>query len=371
VLRPGDAALGIEVGGAGSAGVLNISEAMVGYLSTVGNLIIGTQGDDGHAALGAGSVVVNAIDFGVLTSVPMAIFGTSVTVAAGAGTLQAAAGITLDGRDGIVVHDNIDSSAGAGDIVLYSANGGISMDGGSALKGSARIEIDAAASLNIGQLDGASVVLRSQGGTISAASGDSGVNIIAETVAIFGYGPKIGTGDAIEVQAPSIFVSAPSGMVLQDTGPDGRTHFYVLDGATLYEQVIGFGDVVRYTEDPTPTPAPTTTPVTFTQLLTPDALFGATVPAFNSTFISSFGAMSGSDSGSGTQEGSRVASYLGSVTVANSLGSNGALAAGSQGMGNLSGNSLTLGSPGLQSLSTGVAASDTVMFDYWLEDLMV
>ena len=81
-------ALGIEVGGAGSAGVLNISDAMLGYLSTVGNLVIGTQGDDGHAAVGAGSVVVNAIDFGVLTSAPMAIFGTSVTVAAGAGFMN-------------------------------------------------------------------------------------------------------------------------------------------------------------------------------------------------------------------------------------------------------------------------------------------
>jgi hypothetical protein len=137
-------------------------------------------------------------------------------------------------------------------------------------------------------------------------------------------------------------------MVLQDTGPDGRTHFYVLDGATLYEQVVGLGDVVRYTEDPT-SPA---------QLLSSDAIVGSTViaPAWAMTSPS-------------VDLNTKVASYLGSVTVGGAA--SGTLVAGSQGMSNLSGKSLTLGSPGLQSLSTGDAASDTVTFDYWLEDLVL
>jgi len=336
LLRPADIGRDIVVGGAGTNGSYNVSSAMLGHLSGAGQLVIGTQGADGHAAAGAGSVTVAAIDFSQVTAAPIQVYGGSVTVAAGAGSLIAAHGLVLDGRDGVVLHDSVGSVAG--DVAVYSANGAIRMDAGSAVSGSATVTVQALGDVELGQVKGRNVVVRSSGVVLDAARDDQ-VNITADTVAIYGYGPKVGGGNAIEVQAPSIFISAPSGMVVQDTGADGRTHFYVLDGATMYEQAIGIGAVTRTTADPTPG-----TPV---------------AAAFERAFDPArFAPLS---AGAGAPVSSHVASYLGEVSHADSAAGGDVVVASSQGL-------VRSAAP---TFASGAALPDEAGFDFWLEDLVV
>jgi len=248
-LRPGDAGRDIVVGGTGAAGAFSVTDGMLGHLAGAGQLVIGVQGADGHAAAGAGKVSIVATDFAALSSAPLQVFGSLVTVEASQGSLVAANGLVLDGRDGVVLHDSV--SAVRGDVVVYSAGGAVQMDAGTVLSGTASVTAQAAGNLALAGVEGKHVVVKS-GGVILDAALDDAVNIKADTVALYGMGPQLGMGNAVEVQSPALFVEAPRGIVVQDTGPDGRTHFYVLDGATMYEAAVAVGETVRHTEDPTP-----------------------------------------------------------------------------------------------------------------------
>jgi hypothetical protein len=341
LLRPTDIGRDIVVGGAGTDGAYNVSSAMLGHLSGANQVVIGTQGADGHAAPGAGKVTVAAIDFSQTTAAPIQVYGSSVTVAAGAGSLLAAHGLVLDGRDGVVLHDSVGSRAG--DVVVYSANGAIRMDADSAVTGSATITVQAAGNVELGQINGKNVVVRS-GGVVSDAAADAKVNISADTVALYGYGPKLGSGNAIEVQAASVFISAPSGMVVQDTGTDGRTHFYVLDGATMYEQAIGIGAVTRTTADPTPAKAAA---AAFDRAFDPASF----APLAASTSVPVF---------------SHVASYLGQIGQADGATATAAaddvVVASSQGL---------VRGAAAPTFASGAALPGDAGFDFWLEDLVV
>jgi len=343
LLRPTDISRDIVVGGSGTgaAGSYNVSDAMLGHLSSASQVVIGTQGADGHAAAGAGSVTLAATDFSLVTAAPIAVYGSSVTVSAGAGSLLAAHGLVLDGRDGVTLHDSVGSVAG--EVAIYSANGAIRMDAGSAVTGSASVSIAAMGDVELGQVNGKSVVVRSTSGVVLDAAKDDKVNIVADTVAVYGYGPKLGSGNAIEVQAASIFISAPTGMVVQDTGADGRTHFYVLDGATMYEQAIGIGSVTRTTLDPTPVKAQG---AALERAFDPASF----APAAASTSAPVF---------------SHVASYLGQIGTVQADGIDGGdvVVASSQGL---------VRAAAAPTFASGAATPAAgAQFDYWLEDLVV
>jgi len=325
VLRPSDAARDIVVGGSGVDGAFSITSSMLGHLAGAGQLVIGVQGADGHAAPGAGKVTLAAIDFAALTGAPLQVFGSTVVVEAGAGSLLAANGLVLDGADGVVLHDSV--GATAGDVTLYSAKGAVTMDAGTAISGAASVTAQAAGNLVLAAVQGQHVVLRS-GGVILDASADDAVNVVAKTVAIYGMGPQLGAGNAIEVQAPSLFVQAPRGTLVQDTGPDGRTHFYVLDGANLYEAAIGIGEVVRQTTDPTPLlpVGPTLAPLALMPL--------------------------GGEGGARTATASGTALYLATAGRIEAV-SGGALSAGAQG------------------LAAGQGGVEDLPLAFWLEDLVL
>ncbi len=326
-LHPTDIGRDIVVGGSGAAGAYNVTSAQLAHLASATEVLIGTQGADGHAAEGAGAVTLAAIDFAALTAAPIKVFGSVVTLAAGSGTLHAASGIVMDGRDGVVLHDSMSSVAG--DIRVYSAQGAVTMDADAAIAGSAAVSIEGAGSLSIGLVQGKTVLLRS-GGVIADAAADDKVNVTADSVSIIGYGPKLGAGNAIEVQAPSIYVSAPTGMVLQDTGSDGRTHFYLLDGATMYEQAVAIGTVARSTAAPAAVSANAAAMQALSAPVT-----AAAPTAFAAHAFSAASYLAGADS---------------AMTVA-------AAQTGS----------LSAGADGLLARATAPAAN----LDYWLEDLML
>ncbi|WP_426210262.1 LEPR-XLL domain-containing protein [Massilia sp. TWP1-3-3] len=339
LLRPSDMARDIVVGGA-AAGAFNISAGMLAHLSSADSLVIGVQGSDGHAAVGAGNVTLAPIDLGAITAAPVKVFGTSITLAQGAGSLQASS-IVLDGRNGVVLHDSV--AASAGDVVIYSGAGAIAMDAGTAVTSSAAVVLNAAGTLGVAQVNAQHVVLRSTSGGIVDVNGDNAVNVVAATVSLYGYGAPVGTGNPIEVQSPAIYLAARTGIELQDTGLDGRTHFYVLDGATMYEQAVGIGPVVRNTVDPTPRAVATSAaPVLAGGALSPFS-YGAT-PAANSH--------------------SDVERYLAGAMSVQASGDQMSWS-GIDGIDGIDAAALGLQAHG------SAAASLQQTFDYWLEDLVV
>jgi len=331
-LQPTDIGRDIVVGGAGAAGAYLVTNDQLAHLASATEVLIGTQGADGHAAAEAGAVTVSAIDFAAFTAAPIRVYGSVVTLAAGSGVLHAASGIVMDGRDGVVLHDGVRSDAG--DIRVYSARGTVTMDGDATIAGSAAVSIEAAGSLDIGLVQGKTVVLRS-GGTIADAAADDRVNVTADSVSIIGYGPKLGSGNPVEVQAPAIYISAPTGMVLQDTGADGRTHFYLLDGATMYEQAVATGTTARSTA------APSAAAVTAGA----DALQAVSASPVTQASFAAFAA-----------HVSSTASYL-------------AAAGSGEAPADHDAQVLSASADGLQAAAApGPAAAD---MDYWLEDLML
>ena len=103
----------------------------------------------------------------------------------------------------------------------------------------------------------------------------------------------------------------------------------------MYQEVVGVGNIIRTTENST--------------ILPP----GSLLPVTGSLSSLSLSSLSFAVSPSLPDLNDSVASYL------------------SVGLAQLFGQSFTLGSPGMQSLSTGQAATDNIDFDYWLEDLVL
>lgn len=329
VLRPSDASLDIVVGGS-VAGAFNISSAMLQHLSGADSLVIGVQGGDGHAAAGAGKVTLAPLDFGAFTAAPVKVFGTSITLAAGSGSLSASS-FSLDARAGVILEDSV--TASAGDIVIYSASGAVTMSAGTALTATNAVVLDAAGALGVALITAEHAVLRSASGGIVDVNGDTAVNVVADTVSLYGYGSLVGSGNPIEVQSPAIYLAAPTGVEVQETSPDGRTHFYLLDGAAMYEQAVGIGQVVRHTADPTPASVPeASAPVS--------GAFAATAPA-----APVFQFVAPADAGS------MVASYL----------------AGTAGVGRAAAGTLSASALGLGKAPAAVELE----FDQWLQDLVI
>lgn len=70
--------------------------------------------------------------------------------------------------------------------------------------------------------------------------------MFADLLTLRGRGPALTGGAsevpaALDVQANRLDVDAPSGVVLRDSGSDGRTGFNLLDGGQLYQQLVALG----------------------------------------------------------------------------------------------------------------------------------
>jgi hypothetical protein len=142
--------------------------------------------------------------------------------------------------------------------------------------------------------------------------------------------------------------------VVQDTDPDGRTHFYLLDGGKMYEQAVSPGSVERVTRNPAGASA--------VQALA----YGSRAMVEPMASLLAEGNWS-----SGWAAGSATGSYLGASAASGPASQTGLLSAGSLGIAQLLGGSYALGSAGQQVLSSGQAAAPAAGFEYWLEDLVI
>jgi hypothetical protein len=344
VVKTADPARGITIGtGSTDAGTLNIDAATLARLASAGQLVFGSADATGKVTLGA-------IDLGAITPAPIEVHGGVVELLAGSGVLKTGAALLLDGDNGVLLGDDI---AAGGAVKIASSAGGVTMAGGTHVLGGGRIEVTAHGDVRIGQLQADLVVVDSAG--VMSGNGDGNVNIVAKQASLHGLGPVAGQGNALLVQAPVLHVAAPTGVVVQDTDPDGRTHFYLLDGGKMYEQAVALGSVERVSQDPA-APAATLQAIGYGG--------GALVEPMASLL---------DDSGwaSSWTTGSSTSSYLSGKPGAGGAAQAGLLSAGSLGIAQLLGQSYALGSAGQQVLSTGQPAAAAADFDYWLEELAI
>jgi hypothetical protein len=114
------------------------------------------------------------------------------------------------------------------------------------------ITVQASGDLVVGELNASNgssakvggVALDSASGVIRASSSNRGL-INAQTVSMYGYGPKVSnlssSISAVQVQAEQFQVSAPSGVVVRDSGADGETYYTLINRNNYYRQATIMG----------------------------------------------------------------------------------------------------------------------------------
>ena len=337
VVKTVDPSRGIEIGtGSTGAGTLNIDTATLAKLATASELVFGSEGMSGKVTLGA-------IDFAAITPAPITVHGGLVEVAAGSGVLKTGTSLVLDGRNGVLVGDDIQ----AGGAVTIHSGAGVTMAAGTHVSGSGRIDVVAQGEVRVGQLQADLVAVD---GSILRANGDAlgsaGANIVAKQASLHGYGPLSGQPGALVIQSPSVHVAAMSGVVVQDTDPDGRTHFYLLEGGKMYEQAVALGSVERVASDPA--------------AAHPAQAFGVGGGMMVEPMAS---LLASGDWSSNWTVGAATLGYLDGNATAAAAGQPGLLSSGSFG--------IVQGSAGQQKLSTGQSLAAAPDFEYWLEDLVI
>jgi len=359
-LHANDPARTINLGGANLAGAYNISAASLANLAGLSGLVIGERGGDGHTAVDAGDVHIAAIDLsGFATRID--VHGNHITVENNPnGNLLLGNGLNLEALGNIRVEDSI--ATARGDMRMVSLGGDISMTAGSQLTAQGdSIELRADGNLILGGVDAQGsqinpagrVVLQSLGGQILDADQDDAVNVRGEEVLMRGLGAGQGQ-NALEVEASRISVAAGGGVVYQDVTPDGNVHYMLMRGGLVYEQLVSLDDAVRVTDTPDPRG---------------DDFVGGPVNALPPS-AQATGGLFGNFWSGGTMAAvasAHTAEYLSQYSGAVTLDRGDSLLSDhSYGLGSAY---TLLGSPGMQTWSTGEAANDEEAFDYWIESL--
>jgi hypothetical protein len=163
--------------------------------------------------------------------------------------------VRLAASGNIVLNSGI-STGTTSQVSVVSSGGSITMAQGTGLNSlGGNIEL-AGNGLTLGYINRNSAVgivkIDAGSSTVTDANRNSAPDIFAKAINFTGYGPATGTaGDVLEVVADVVQISVPKGLVVRDTGADGRTYFNVMDGGKLYQQLVVEGtNVTRVTEDP-------------------------------------------------------------------------------------------------------------------------
>jgi hypothetical protein len=197
------------------------------------------------------------------------------------------------------------------------------------------------------------------------------VDIFAKGVNFAGYGSIGGvSGDVLEVTADVVQVTAPKGLVVRDSGADGRTYFNLMDSGKLYQQLVAVGAVVRVTEDPAGLFGKSLDAQRAAGLGTATGMFALAVPqqlsAVNIVQSSNLqvaqylqnGVMAEITANSGLISISLVGAQASSVSTDQSYGIAERLE-----------KAYVLGTPGEQPLISGVQSFSQDNFEYWIDSL--
>ncbi len=245
-LAGASASSGVVVGGATGTG-LALSAAQLAAVQGFGQVQIG-RSDQGATAVEAAALA------GLATPrLNLAGASLSLTGAAGATLSAALQLLKLSAAQDLNLAGSI-SLAAAGADVLASAGGALRMaTDGVLLTQAGDVQLQATGDLQIGRIDTrgsggspAAVVLASTGGTITEANADALADVFADLFTLRGRGPLLTPGSssnaaALDVQANKLDVDAPSGVILRDSSPDGRTAINLFDAGQLRQQLIALG----------------------------------------------------------------------------------------------------------------------------------
>jgi hypothetical protein len=185
------------------------------------------------------------------------VLGSNLTNALDASVKQVVLG---DGQQSVSVSGNVSF---AQSVSLNTQRLDMANDTELVAAGDVRLSSGTGMSLSAIKASGHAVVIEDQGAQVSAVG--SGVNVTADSVSFTGWGPAAGSGgQALTVDAASVRVYAPSGMVLRDTGTDGRVTYLVVSGDQVQQQLVS----VNVDTAVTPQQVATTAPTTATRMLT-------------------------------------------------------------------------------------------------------
>lgn len=237
---------GVTVGSATGTG-LALSAAQLAAVQGFGHVQVG-RSDLGTTAIAVDALNTLATPHLTLAGSTLALTGASTGPNAAVTLLDLAAGqdLTLAGTLALTAA-GADVHATVGGALLMAADGQLATQAGD-------VQLQAGGDLRVGRIDTrataggatAAVVLASTGGTISEANADSAADVFADLLTLRGRGPGLSGGAseapaALDVQANKLDVDAPSGVVLRDSGSNGRTAFNLLDGGQLYQQLVALG----------------------------------------------------------------------------------------------------------------------------------
>ena len=218
-----------------AAGANLTSGAALSVTSTQGTVTVGTG-----ATLGSGTAL------SVTAGLDMDLAAQAVLNSAGGAIVLTAQGNWTQGAGAQV-------RSGGGEVAVQS--GTLTMDATASIQSQGgAIRLRAEDGLEIGMLDavptgqptaaGGVITVRSDSpaSRIVSAQAATGLNARASALRMQGYGLRLGDeGRALRVEARSLDLSAPGGVLARQTQADGETHHVAMVGDALYLQVASLG----------------------------------------------------------------------------------------------------------------------------------
>jgi hypothetical protein len=213
-------------------------------------------------------VVVGNTDFRSLgtggdTSVAVAIElrGESIVLNPGvtASAIQVPGALTLKALGNVSLYSGIDTAT-TSPLSLSSVKGNITMAQGTRLDSRGGDVSLVGANVDVGTINawspdltvGGVVKIDAGQGTVTDANKDNAADIFAKAISFNGYGPATTSpGNVLEVVTELVQVTVPQGLVVRETGANGRTAFNAMNAGTLHRQMVVEGtNVSRVTQDP-------------------------------------------------------------------------------------------------------------------------
>jgi hypothetical protein len=211
------------------SGLMLGSGVIIGGINNSASLTIKGLSTDGVSQ----AIVLGGQD----TSGTALVLGSNLTNALGASLTQVKVGT---GEQSVSVTGDI---AFAQSVALNAQR--LDMAGDATLTAAGNVVLSSEAGMSLGGISaqGYSVTIADSGAQVSSAG--TGVNVTAGSVVFSGWGPASGSGGApIQVSAASVQVYAPSGMVLRDSGTDGKVTYLVVNGDQVQKQLVSVLDNV-------------------------------------------------------------------------------------------------------------------------------
>jgi hypothetical protein len=338
--------------------------------------------------LGRGAItVVGNTDLTSTNAASIEVLGNTITLQSGnlGGALQVPGDISLRASSNVLLNSGI-STAVAGHLSAISDNGSLIMAQGTRLD-SRGGDIDlagttmAVATVNAWSTDlsvGGIVSIDAGSGTVTDANRNSTADIFAKAVDFTGYGPSITSAEnVLEVVAEVVQISAPQGLVVRDTGADGRTYFNLMNGGQLYRQMVVEGtDVARVTEKPADLLTRSDSELIAAGIPSTSSLLTTSISGDLSAAVFAFAPASfSSPAASRYLASSDTIDLLAGDVVLNGIDANGLtgdanlLSDNSYGLANRLQQSYILGTPGEQPLVSGLDTFSQDNFEYWVETL--